>query len=523
MAPLRMKHPFNRASEKLKDAMISVKSKGLYTKLKIRTRDRLQESKQWFSTYKIRIAGGLGALVIIAGIGYAGDAYVQANMNEVYEVYVDGQLIGSVSSPEVVETLIADKLEQVSNEHPEVQWEIERDSVTVEKELVFKGEGEDEQTVAALEPMLEAKAVGVELIVDGEAVAIVRDQETANRILEKVKETFSKKSAPEGLMVLSAEPVEPRDDNVIAEGTPEIQSVRIVEPINMTEREIDPSDVMDELDVIEKLMTGDVEPTQYIVQKGDTPSQIAEKLNVPIEVLYSQNQDHKDLIERDIIRPGDVLDVTMLQPAVTVETVEQVTETITVNFETIYENDDSMRKGKTKTIREGADGVKKVTYSLKKVNGLLMEEKIIGEEILKESVPAIVKRGTKVVLGEGTGKFAWPVASPEISSSYGKRWGRQHKGIDIVSSKKSILAADTGKVIFAGEKGDYGNAVIIDHQNGYQTLYGHMSKIDVKKGDIVEKGDKIGTMGSTGRSTGTHLHFEVIVNGTVKNPMSYLR
>ena len=127
-----------------------------------------------------------------------------------------------------------------------------------------------------------------------------------------------------------------------------------------------------------------------------------------------------------------------------------------------------------------------------------------------------------MVLGEGTGKFAWPVVNPTVSSNYGKRWGRQHKGIDITSKNKSILAADTGKVIYAGFKSDYGNHIIIDHQNGYKTLYAHLSKMDVKKGDIVEKGDKIGTMGTTGRSTGVHLHFEVIVNGVSKNPRSYL-
>ena len=143
--------------------------------------------------------------------------------------------------------------------------------------------------------------------------------------------------------------------------------------------------------------------------------------------------------------------------------------------------------------------------------------------MLEEPVPAVVKRGTKVIRGEGSGKFIWPVVSAKVSSGYGKRWGRQHKGIDLTSSKKTVLAADHGKVVLAGKNGDYGNTVIIDHNNGYKTLYAHLSKIDVKKGDIVEKGDKIGVMGNTGRSTGVHLHFEVIVNGVNKNPMSYLR
>jgi murein DD-endopeptidase MepM/ murein hydrolase activator NlpD len=445
-------------------------------------------------------------------------------MEDVYEVYVGDTFVGEVSSPDVVERVIAERLEEISESNPEVKWEIERDGVRLEKETIFKGEGEDTETTAALSSMLEAKAVGVELIVNGEAIAIVKDEETANRILQRVKDSYAKVGEVSGgLTVLSAETDSVQADNIIAEGTPEVQSVRIIEPVDLLHREIQPNDVLDEQEVMDRLMKGDVKPTQYKVQEGDTPGHIAEKLGVPMELIYSKNQDNTDLIERDLIRPGDVLDVTMLQPAVTIESVEKVTETIEVQYDTIYEEDATMRKGQTKTIRSGDNGMKKVTYLLTKVNGLLMDEQVTDEVILKEPVPAVVKRGTKIVLGEGTGKFSWPVVSAQVSSGYGARWGRQHKGIDIISKNKSILAADTGKVIFAGTKDAYGNAVIVDHQNGYQTLYAHLSKISVKKGDVVEKGDKLGTMGSTGRSTGVHLHFEVEVNGVVKNPMSYLR
>lgn len=522
MAQFRRGLPFDRASEKLKDAMLNLKSKGIFAKLKWRTKDGVRESKQWLSTYKLHITGTIGAAVLVISLTYAGNAYVNANMTDVYEVYLEETAIGEVSSPEVVELAIAEELEKMRREHPEVHWVIDSDKVRIEKETVFKGEPEDEEVIVALQSALEAKAIGVEVIVNGEAVAVVKDEETASRILEQVKEAFASVEAPEGLMVLSAEPVKPRDDDVLAEGTPELISSRIIEPIDLLKREIRPNDVMDEQAVIEMLIQGDTKPTKYIVQEGDTPGHIALKLGVPIELLYAKNQDHRDLIERDLIRPGDELDLTMQQPAVTIESVERVTETIAVQFETIYEEDASMRKGQSKTIREGKKGVKQVTYLLTKVNGLLMDELATDEVILEESVPAIVKRGTKVVLGEGSGKFSWPVISPSVSSGYGKRWGRSHKGIDITSKNKSILAADTGKVVYAGKKSDYGNHIIIDHRNGYKTLYAHLSKISVKEGDIVEKGDKIGVMGSTGRSTGVHLHFEIIVKGVEKNPRSYL-
>lgn len=511
-----------KVSEKLQDAKTNMKSQNLFTKWKWRAKDGLRQSKQWFHTYRYYWTVAVGLLAVAACVAYTGNAYVEANMRDVYKVYVDNEMIGEVSSPDVVKWAIVEELERKSKAYPDVEWELESDGVRIEKETVFKGEANDPETAEALLAVLEPKAVGVEVVVDGKAVAVVKDEETAQRILDRVKSEFELADAPAGLTVLSADPPQARDDDVLSEGKPELISSRIIEPVQLLRREILPNDIMDEQAVIEMLIQGDTKPTKYIVQEGDTPIGIAKKLDIPLELLYLKNQENRDLVERDLIRPGDELDLTMQQPAVTIETIERVSETIAVQYETIYEEDSTMRKGQTQTIREGEKGVKKITYLLTKVNGLLMEEEAVDEVILKEPVPAIVKRGTKVVLGEGTGKFSWPVLSPTVSSNFGKRWGRQHKGLDITSKNKTVMASDTGKVTYAGYKSDYGNHIIIDHKNGYQTLYAHLSQISVKKGDIVEKGDKIGVMGTTGRSTGVHLHFEVIVNGVAKNPRSYL-
>ena len=94
-----------------------------------------------------------------------------------------------------------------------------------------------------------------------------------------------------------------------------------------------------------------------------------------------------------------------------------------------------------------------------------------------------------MIKGEGTGKFAWPVISPSISSTFGFRWGKLHKGIDITGNR-NIMAADNGKIVETGYKSDYGNYIIINHLNGYETLYGHLSQIIAKSGTIVEKGEK---------------------------------
>ena len=127
------------------------------------------------------------------------------------------------------------------------------------------------------------------------------------------------------------------------------------------------------------------------------------------------------------------------------------------------------------------------------------------------------------------GQFQWPLPGfSYISSGFGMRWGRMHKGADITGSNvygSNIVAANAGKVITAFTNDtpgySYGKYVIIDHGGGYSTLYGHCSAVNVSVGQMVNKGDVIAQVGSTGDSTGPHLHFEIRVNGNAVNPMTY--
>ncbi len=120
---------------------------------------------------------------------------------------------------------------------------------------------------------------------------------------------------------------------------------------------------------------------------------------------------------------------------------------------------------------------------------------------------------------KGSGRFAWPTRG-----TFTQQFWSGHSGIDVANRTGTpILAADAGYVVMAGrDTWGYGNQVVIDHGNGFKTRYAHLNTILVKAGDVVKKNQKIGTMGSTGRSTGPHLHFEVIYNGVVRNPMGFL-
>lgn len=118
--------------------------------------------------------------------------------------------------------------------------------------------------------------------------------------------------------------------------------------------------------------------------------------------------------------------------------------------------------------------------------------------------------------------FIWP-ARGKLSSKFGRRWGRNHEGIDIAAPTGTpIFAAEAGRVTFAGRQGGYGKVVIVKHAGRYKTLYAHASKLVVRTGQFVERGQKIAEVGSTGRSTAPHLHFEVVRAGTKQNPMGYL-
>ncbi|HWI02850.1 MAG TPA: M23 family metallopeptidase [Acidimicrobiales bacterium] len=118
--------------------------------------------------------------------------------------------------------------------------------------------------------------------------------------------------------------------------------------------------------------------------------------------------------------------------------------------------------------------------------------------------------------------MAWPT-NGSVTSGFGYRWGSLHAGIDIANGTGTpIRAAKAGTVILAGWNGGYGNCIVIDHGGGFSTLYGHMTRLRASEGQRVSQGDLIGDMGSTGNSTGSHLHFETRLNGTPQDPSRYL-
>ena len=219
----------------------------------------------------------------------------------------------------------------------------------------------------------------------------------------------------------------------------------------------------------------------------------------------------------------------------TVVTTEERKEEEDIDIPEEYQPVKSLSVGEIKVASEGSPGTKEITKKVTKENGNPVSETILEESVVEEPEEKVILAGTKLPASYQSsfyedpdlsydedavyGKLQRPVAGGVVTSGFGSRWGKVHHGIDIALPQGSeIRAADNGNVYFAGANGSYGNIVKIDHGNGMQTYYAHCSRLLVSAGQRVERGEQIALVGSTGRSTGPHLHFEVIINRNSIDP-----
>jgi len=250
------------------------------------------------------------------------------------------------------------------------------------------------------------------------------------------------------------------------------------------------------------------EIVNYTVRPGDTVSGIAQKFGISIDTIRWTN----DLESISSIKPGQtlkILPVTGIAHKVK-------------KGETIY----SVAKYYSTDPQGVVDFpfntfVNDETFALAVGQVLIVPDAVMPKITPWAPGVYIARRTPDAGTVVASGIFVWPT-SGTISQPF--RW--YHKGIDIANKGgPAVLAADAGKIIMAGwpDGGGYGNRVLIDHGNGYQTLYAHLARIYVVPGQTVKRGDQIGLMGSTGRSTGIHLHFEVHKDGVQIDPMGILR
>lgn len=264
------------------------------------------------------------------------------------------------------------------------------------------------------------------------------------------------------------------------------------------------------------LMTGGKEEVVYVADKTESLESVAKKFNMTVDEIKALNANWEDPLHK-----GSKINVLKAAPMITVTLDQEVKAQATVPFKTVVREDAGQVKSVKKVERAGKAGVLETTTAIQSKNGKITSSVTESSRLVQEAVDQIVVVGTKE--GVATGSFIKPTVG-RLSSPFGPRWGRFHYGIDLANrTGTDVVAADGGVVTRVGMAGSYGNLIIIDHQNGTSTRYAHLSAYNVKVGDVVAQGQSIGKIGSTGRSTGPHLHFEVRVGGVAKNPLDFIK
>lgn len=274
----------------------------------------------------------------------------------------------------------------------------------------------------------------------------------------------------------------------------------------------------------ERIIKEQETPSIYEVQSGDTLSEIAIAVNIPMDKIVEMNDSLED--ENSTLQIGQELVITVPEPELSVTRIEQMFYEESYEAEVIVYDVDSWYTDQFEILQQPSAGARKVVANVSFVNDKEVSREILKEEVVWEAVPKIMKRGTRI-----RPTFIRPISGGIQTSGYGMRKRpnvagatADHRAIDwAIPTGTSVKASCGGTVTRAGWSGGLGYAVFIDHEGGMQTRYGHLSKVLVKVGQKVNQGDRIGLSGSTGASTGPHLHFEMRLNGKHVNPLKYVK
>lgn len=252
----------------------------------------------------------------------------------------------------------------------------------------------------------------------------------------------------------------------------------------------------------------------YVVESGDCLSVIAMDHDTTVDSIVALN----GLKNADAIRDGQELIIAVPEPDLKLRiTMGEVYEEDYTAEPTILEND-GWYTTKEVIHEEGTTGHRERNDIVVYENGVEESRKLIHQNILVESKPAVIERGTII-----PPTYIKPISGGRFTSGFGRRWGRMHKGTDWACPVgTTVFASCGGTVIQSSYNGGYGNNVVISHPDGRLTRYAHNSKLLVHVGQHVEQGEPIALSGNTGRSTGPHVHFELYINGSAVNALKYI-
>lgn len=342
-------------------------------------------------------------------------------------------------------------------------------------------------------------------------------------INNREKMYFLKKKDAEEVLELLKDLYTPEDENV------EIVDMYFEEEVKI-EKVLKKSSVLKKIKTPEEglafILKGTDEERKHKIEKGENYWVLAEAYGISVDNLIKANPE----IKPERLQIGQEVSLIVPESLINVCTVENFKYDQKIEFEVAYEDDSSLYTDEYRIKNRGQYGSREITAELVKRDGKELGKVILDESVVSEPVTKVVYKGTKIPPPRiGTGTFSKPLNRGTITSGYGSRYHpvyrryKKHSGVDIAAPYGSpVLASDGGKVIFSGWKSSYGYCVIVDHGGNLSSLYAHMSSLNVSVGEKIYKGKTVGKVGSTGTSTGNHVHFEIRKLGNDVNPSSYI-
>lgn len=412
----------------------------------------------------------------------------------VYEYAYNGRVLGYVDNQESVTDVLGIAGELLSKNN-DISIDFKQgDNITFRRvSSVDKTVDTSDEAVNKLAYMTDIEVTAYGVYEDGKLVTILESETSAKNAIDSAKKIQS--TPDEGMKLIEADFI-----NDIT-----------IQPINVTI-----TSVQSVGSATKQLTEGGSIDIYHIVENDETIKSIASDFGVEEDSVCDADTEKA----AKSIEVGDKVLIKKKAEPIQIKMIEDGTMSEVIPYTTVHKNTDTMYKGETAVSVTGVNGKQTITGKVTKINGTVTERDLTKQEVITEKVDEVILVGTAAKPKTApTGVFGMPIRNYTLTSAYGYRWGRTHQGLDMAAPTGTpIYASDGGTVTISSWQSGYGYCIYIDHGNGYTTRYGHCSKLLVDAGTKVYKGQEIALCGSTGNSTGPHLHFEIRKGGEALDP-----
>lgn len=483
----------------------------------------MQKKRLFGKNFKLKYAmwaiGCCTALLCFVPI--LGDTY---GLETTYcEVLLDGEVIGAVSDPSVVDQAFLDARAQIARETKGlVLANVACDFRQVEKLVgsTLEADGLENLIYNMMQEKVKTAKQKYYMVKVNEFTVNLATMDEVQKLLLAALEPYD----PDGMFdvqiisdtsrELNAFTVEVIPKGEIPEGDG-LKALDFFEKVEIAEAYIDAGQLTGLTDAIESVTKEKEKNQTYEVQAGDTLSVIANSRGYYVDEVLALNP---GLTRDAMLQIGDEIIISVPEPELSITSVAQSTYEEDYYAETQYIDNDSWYTTERVVRQEPAAGHHEVTVLTTSKNQTETGREMIAENVTLEPVPEIIEKGTQT-----PPTYIKPITGGRFTSGFKMRWGRMHKGVDWATPVGTAVRASCGgTVVSAGWSSGYGYCITLRHPDGRQTRYAHLSRILVSTGQKVDQNQRIALSGNTGRSTGPHLHFEIIINGSQVNPLPYL-